>query len=65
MTSYRLLGRDEPPPVVVHRANGRSDLFLTCDHAGKRIPQRLGDLGLPAGERDRHIAWTAFSGPAG
>lgn len=57
MTSYRLLGRDEPPPFVVHRENGRSDLFLTCDHAGKRIPQRLGDLGLKASERDRHIAW--------
>lgn len=57
MTSYRLLGRDEPAPFVVHRPKGRSDLFLTCDHAGKRIPQRLGDLGLPANERERHIAW--------
>ncbi len=57
MTSYRLLGRDEPPSFLVHRENGRSDLFLTCDHAGNRIPQRLGDLGLPAAERARHIAW--------
>ncbi len=57
MTGYRLLGRDEPSPFVVHRPNGRSDLFLTCDHAGRRIPQRLGDLGLPAAERARHIAW--------
>jgi predicted N-formylglutamate amidohydrolase len=57
MTGLRLLGPDEPPPVVVHRENGASALFLTCDHAGRRIPRRLGDLGLPASERERHIAW--------
>jgi len=57
MTEFRLLDSDEPHPVVVHRADGTSDLFLTCDHAGKRIPRRLGDLGLPANELERHIAW--------
>lgn len=57
MTEFRLLGPDEPHPVVVHRENGASDLFLTCDHAGRRIPRRLGDLGLPPFERERHIAW--------
>ena len=57
MTEFRLLEPDEPHPVVVHRETGRSELFLTCDHAGRRIPRRLGDLGLPAGELERHIAW--------
>lgn len=57
MTDFRLLEPDEPHPATVHRENGTSDLFITCDHAGKRIPRRLGDLGLPAGERERHIAW--------
>jgi predicted N-formylglutamate amidohydrolase len=27
------------------------------DHASHRIPRRLGDLGLPAAELQRHIAW--------
>jgi predicted N-formylglutamate amidohydrolase len=27
------------------------------DHASRRIPHRLGDLGLPASELRRHIAW--------
>jgi predicted N-formylglutamate amidohydrolase len=52
-----LLGADEPAPVVVERASGASPIFMTCDHAGWRLPRRLGDLGLPEAERRRHIAW--------
>jgi predicted N-formylglutamate amidohydrolase len=52
-----LLGPDDPPPVRVLRPDGRSDFLLTADHAGRAIPRRLGDLGLPDGERSRHIAW--------
>ena len=52
-----LLAPDEPSPVQVLRENGRSDLFLTADHAGRIIPRSLGGLGLPASELDRHIAW--------
>ena len=52
-----LLAPDEPEPVTVIRPGGRSAFFLTCDHAGKRIPRALGDLGLPDAELDRHIAW--------
>ncbi len=55
--SFRLLDADEPPPVCVLREAGRSDFFLTADHAGRTIPRRLGTLGLPEGERARHIAW--------
>lgn len=57
MTAFSLLAADEPRPVVVHRADGASPIVLTCDHAGRRIPRRLGDLGLPAHELERHIAW--------
>lgn len=53
---YHLLARDEPPAVVVLKENGSSPFFLTCDHAGKAIPRRLGSLGLPASELERHIA---------
>mgnify|MGYP002628100819 CR=1 FL=1 len=57
MPDLTLLEADEPAPVVVHNGDGVSPIFLTCDHAGRRIPQRLGDLGLPASELERHIAW--------
>ena len=50
MPDVTLLAPDEPDPVVVHNGDGISPLFLTCDHAGRRLPRRLGDLGLPASE---------------
>jgi len=53
----RMLGDGDPPPVRVRQPQGRSDFFLTADHAGNAIPRRLGDLGLPDSERRRHIAW--------
>ena len=56
-TGGPLLADGEPPPVQLERAAGRSDYFLTCDHAGARIPRRLASLGLPAAELQRHIAW--------
>ena len=52
-----LLEPDDPFPVRVLRQEGRSDLFLTADHAGRAIPKCLGRLGLPDRELDRHIAW--------
>lgn len=58
----RLLDVDEPDPAVVQREDGRSPFFLTCDHAGRRLPQALGDLGLSPSEFDRHIAWDIGAG---
>jgi predicted N-formylglutamate amidohydrolase len=52
-----LLADDEPAPVRVLHADGRSDFLLTADHAGRVIPRRLGTLGLPQAELDRHIVW--------
>jgi predicted N-formylglutamate amidohydrolase len=52
-----LLAPDEPAAFSVARENAQSPFVLICDHAGKRIPRTLGDLGVPAGERERHIAW--------
>ena len=53
----RLLGEGDPPPVRVLRPEGRAGFLLTADHAGRAIPRRLGDLGLPPSELERHIAW--------
>jgi predicted N-formylglutamate amidohydrolase len=54
---YRLLGPDDPAPVITERLDGTSALFLTCEHAGRGIPSRLGDLGIPEAELNRHIGW--------
>jgi predicted N-formylglutamate amidohydrolase len=41
----------------VRVAGARSPYVFTCDHAGNRLPRRLGNLGLSALELDSHIAW--------
>jgi predicted N-formylglutamate amidohydrolase len=51
------LGAADVPPVFEENAAGRSPFLLTCDHYGRLIPHALGDLGLPASEMERHIAW--------
>jgi predicted N-formylglutamate amidohydrolase len=52
-----LLAADEPAPVTVYSAPGRSPLLLVADHAGSCMPRALGWLGVPEAERERHIAW--------
>ncbi|CAI0896688.1 N-formylglutamate amidohydrolase [Serratia entomophila] len=52
-----LLFADEPPAAVIETPQGAAPFVLLCDHAGQAIPRRLGDLGLPSGEIDRHIGW--------
>lgn len=53
----RLLAADEPPPFVEQHGEGHSNFIIAVDHAGARIPRRLGNLGMPASELKRHIAW--------
>jgi predicted N-formylglutamate amidohydrolase len=53
----RLLGTDDPPAFRIAHAPGTSPFFLTCDHAGRAIPRRLGTLGVSTSELERHIAW--------
>ena len=52
-----LLASDEVPPVLEENAASRSPFLFTCDHYGRLIPRSLGNLGLPASELERHIAW--------
>jgi predicted N-formylglutamate amidohydrolase len=54
---YRLLAADEPPPFIEIGLQGRSNFVIVVDHASRRIPRRLNDLGLPESELQRHIAW--------
>ena len=39
----RLLSSGDPVPVEWVNAEGRSDIFLTCEHAGRAVPLALGD----------------------
>jgi predicted N-formylglutamate amidohydrolase len=54
---YGLLAPDEPHPVLEIGGAGRSNFVIVVDHASRRIPRSLGDLGLPPVELERHIAW--------
>jgi predicted N-formylglutamate amidohydrolase len=65
MIEPALLDPDEPDPVRVENEAGGSVFFLTCDHAGRAIPRRLGGLGLSDNERERHIAWDIGIGAVG
>jgi len=57
MIHAELLAEDEPSPVNVVNLDGESPIFLVCEHAGQKIPRALGDLGVSAEDRERHIAW--------
>jgi predicted N-formylglutamate amidohydrolase len=52
-----LLAPDEPEAVAVQNPHSASAIFFISDHAGRRIPLRLGTLGLGDADLERHIAW--------
>jgi predicted N-formylglutamate amidohydrolase len=52
-----LLAEDEPPPYELFNPRGRAPILLICDHASRRVPRRLNDLGLDERELSRHIGW--------
>src|SRR5690349_23562087 len=52
-----LLGVNDVDPVFQQNADGRSPFLFTSDHYGRRLPEKLGKLGLPDSELERHIAW--------
>jgi predicted N-formylglutamate amidohydrolase len=57
-----VLAPDDPPAVTVDGENGTSPFVMVVDHAGKQMPQRLGQLGLANAECERHIAWDIGAG---
>jgi predicted N-formylglutamate amidohydrolase len=52
-----VLTGNDPDPVEAINLAGNSPFLLTCEHAGRAVPQVLGDLGVDAAEMDRHIAY--------
>jgi predicted N-formylglutamate amidohydrolase len=56
-SNYQLLDSDEPRAFEEINRRGKSAFVIAVDHASLRIPRRLGDLGLPPAQLQRHIAW--------
>jgi predicted N-formylglutamate amidohydrolase len=56
-TDDNLLGPHDPQPVQINNPTGRSSFLFLGDHAGNRIPTKLGTLGLCSSDLRRHIAW--------
>jgi predicted N-formylglutamate amidohydrolase len=50
-----LLLPSDPEPVGEERLAGGCPFLLIADHAGNAVPQKLGDLGISAGDLNRHI----------
>ncbi|WP_252181083.1 N-formylglutamate amidohydrolase [Azospirillum sp. B4] len=57
LTPAPLLDAGEPPAVSVMNPHGAAPVVLLCEHASHRVPNRLGTLGVPVADRERHIAW--------
>jgi predicted N-formylglutamate amidohydrolase len=52
--AFRIIGADRI---------GSSPFLLVCDHASSAVPAEYADLGLPAAEFERHIAWDPGAAP--
>lgn len=62
--------QEEPPApddassfVETVNPESRYPALLVCDHAGRRVPADLGDLGLGREAMSTHIAWDIGAGP--
>jgi predicted N-formylglutamate amidohydrolase len=55
--SETLLGDQDPPVFLIEGVAARSPFVLTCDHAGRAVPRKLGNLGLSEDELATHVAW--------
>ncbi|KQS72608.1 N-formylglutamate amidohydrolase [Rhizobium sp. Leaf371] len=52
-----LLTVEDGAPVALENAEAGSRIVLVCEHASRRLPQRLGTLGLSPEALESHIAW--------
>ena len=52
-----LLAPDEPPAVEIVNGEARAPILILCDHASRRVPRVLGDLGVEPTAFERHVAW--------
>ena len=57
MTGEAMTDEKEAPCVAVYGTDGGGPFVLVSDHAGRAVPSYLGDLGVSAEDRARHIGW--------
>lgn len=55
--SRALLGDDEPGAFEIYNPGGEASLVIVSDHANRRVPRALGDLGLADKDFNKHIAY--------
>lgn len=58
----RILADDEPAPFTVLNDTSELPILLVCDHASRRFPASLGDLGVDPVVRRCHLAWDIGAG---
>ena len=56
------IAAQEPPPFSVLNPQSTKPLILVCDHASRKIPACLGDMGLDPLTRRCHLAWDIGAG---
>ena len=57
MPSPNLLSHLDPPALEFCHEAGQASVLLTCDHASRRVPTALDNLGLADDVIVRHIGW--------
>ena len=55
-STQRLLADDEPIPFIVLNGNSTTPILLVCDHASRRFPAALGNMGLDPVALRCHLA---------
>lgn len=50
-------------PFDVFNPEGKTAIVIVCDHASNALPAEIGDLGVAAGDMQRHIAWDIGAAP--
>jgi predicted N-formylglutamate amidohydrolase len=63
LESEKLIADDEPSPFCILNPDSTGNVLLVCDHASRRFPRSLGDLGLDPVAKLCHLAWDIGAGP--
>ncbi len=60
--SARLLSSGDPAPFHVRNPDGKAPFILTCEHAGKAFPEKLGALGIAPEDIETHWVYDIGAG---
>lgn len=55
--AWPLIGPQDPPPLEVLNPDGRAQVLLVGDHAGRAIPRAMANLGLDEWVLSQHVAY--------